>query len=57
LIDYPTVSGLIGVVVSKKLATLYELQTVYSYEDLQDLYEIILVNNYNEQKAMEGVKK
>jgi hypothetical protein len=57
LIDYPTVSGLIGVVVSKKLATLYELQTVYSYEDLQDLYEIILVNNYNENKAMEGVKK
>lgn len=57
MIDYPTVSGLIGVVVSKKLATLYELQTVYSYEDLQDLYEIILVNNYNEQKAMEGVKK
>jgi hypothetical protein len=57
LIDYPTVSGLIGVVVSKKLATLYELQTVYSYEDLQDLYEIILVNNYNETKAMEGVKK
>lgn len=57
MIDYPTVSGLIGVVVSKKLATLYELQTIYSYDDLQDLYEIILVNNYNEQKAMEGVKK
>jgi hypothetical protein len=41
------------VVVSSKLATLYELQTVYSYEDLLDFYEIILTNNYNERKLME----
>lgn len=37
-----------GVVVSKKLATLHELQTVYSLDDLYDLYEIVVVNNYNE---------
>jgi hypothetical protein len=53
LIEYPTVPGLIGVVVSSGFATLYELQTVYSYEDMIDLYEITLVNNYNESKAME----
>ena len=53
LIEYPTVPGLIGVVVSSGFATLYELQTVYSYEDMIDLYEIVLVNNYNERRLME----
>ena len=37
-----------GTIISHKLATLYELQTIYSYEDALDLYEIIAVNNYNE---------
>lgn len=53
LIEYPTVPGLIGVVVSSGFATLHELQTVYSYEDMIDLYEIVLVNNYNERRMME----
>ena len=53
MIEYPTVSALIGVVVSSKFATLYELQTIYSYEDMIDMYEIVLVNNYNERKLME----
>ncbi len=46
-----------GVVVSKRLATLYELQTVYSYDDLLDFYEIAAVNNYNEAQALEEAKK
>lgn len=37
-----------GTILSHKLATLYELQTIYSYEDALDLYEIIAVNNHNE---------
>lgn len=41
-----------GVIVSHKLATLYELQTIYSYNDALDLYEIAVVNNYNEQVLM-----
>lgn len=53
MIEYPSVPALLGVVVSKKLATLYELQALYSYEDLWDFYEIILVNNYNESVMME----
>ncbi len=53
MIEYPTVPGLIGVVVSSGFATLYELQTVYSYEDMIDLYEIVLVNNYNERRLTE----
>jgi hypothetical protein len=43
----------VGVVVSSKLATLHELQTVYSYEDMMNLYEIYLTNTYNERRAME----
>jgi len=35
-------------IINQKLATLHELKSVYCYEDALDLYEIILVNNYNE---------
>lgn len=30
------------------MATLNELRNVYYYEEALDLYELILVNNYNE---------
>ena len=53
MIEYPSVPALLGVVVSRKLATLNELQVLYSYEDLWDLYEIVLVNAYNESVSME----
>jgi hypothetical protein len=46
----------IGVVVSNKLASLYELQTVYGSEDLFDFIEIITVNNYNQEISMKGKK-
>lgn len=35
-------------IISHKFATLYELKHVYYYEEALDLYELILVNNYNE---------
>ena len=38
-------------ILSRKLATLHELQTVYSYEDAMDLYEIAYINGINEEKA------
>lgn len=38
-------------IVSRNLATLYELQTVYSYEDAMDLYEVAYINGINEGKA------
>lgn len=50
--EYPNVSGLIGAIITHKLATLYELQTIYSYEDALDMYEVICVNNYNERELM-----
>ena len=57
IIEYPTVSSLVGVIVSRRLATLYELQTVYSLDDAVDLYEIAAVNNYNEWRASEEVRR
>lgn len=38
-------------IVSRRLASLHELQTVYSYEDAMDLYEIAYINGMNEEKA------
>lgn len=50
-------SPMIGAVVSSKLATLNELQTVYSTEDLFDLHEIIIIKVANEQKAYKKAKE
>ena len=56
MIEYPTVPGMIGVIITRRLATLHELQTVYSLDDAAALYEIAAVNNYNEWRAMEEAK-
>jgi hypothetical protein len=42
-----------GVVVARRLATLHELDTVYSLEDALNLMEIITVQNYNQWWAGE----
>lgn len=47
-VDYENVSAISGVVISSKYATLHELQTVYGTEDMYNLYEVISVNNYNQ---------
>jgi hypothetical protein len=44
---------MLAVIITRRLATLHELQTVYSLDDAADLYEIAAVNNYNEWKASE----
>jgi hypothetical protein len=46
--SYSNIPDIIATVVSSKLATLHELQTVYGSEDLYNLYEIHLVNSINE---------
>ncbi len=35
-------------IITHKLATLYELRNMYYYEEALDLFENILINNYNE---------
>ena len=57
MINYPSFPAMLAVIITRKLATLYELQTVYSLDDAADLYEIAAVNNYNEWKSAEEVKR
>jgi len=40
---------------SQGLASLFELQTVYSYEDAWLMFEIALVNNYNKAAMLRSV--
>ena len=47
LVQFANVSALTGVIVGQKLATLYELQTVYNLEDALNLLEVVTVQNYN----------
>jgi len=41
------VPGVIGAVVSSRLATLHELQTVYGLKDAYDFLEIMIVDGHN----------
>jgi len=45
--SYANVPATVGIVVSKRLATLHELQTVYGLEDLYDLLEIAVIDDHN----------
>jgi hypothetical protein len=40
-------------IITAKMATLHELREVYYYEDALDIYDLIIVNNYNEYKYNE----
>jgi hypothetical protein len=47
----------VGLVVTKRFAALHELDAVYSYEDLLNLYEIAWVNSVNEETIREEARK
>ena len=55
--SYPNLSPQIGSVIGNKLATLYEIQTIYGSEDLFDLYEVILVKLHNENVIYDRKKR
>ena len=42
-----------AMIINRKLATLHDLQTRYSYEDALNMAEALAVQNYNEWVAME----
>ena len=54
LIGYANVPPLIGMVVSSKLATLNELQSVYGVLDLYNLAEIVTVDAHNRRVMSEA---
>lgn len=41
--------GIIGTIVSRNLATLHELDTVYGTQDMHDMLEIVAVDSYNQR--------
>jgi hypothetical protein len=47
LAHYKNIPPLIGCLVSSRLATLNELNTVYGVEAAYDLLEILIVDNHN----------
>jgi hypothetical protein len=54
--NYKNIEPILGLIISKKLATLKELEEYYSLEDVIDLLEIIEIDCYNEYKQAESVK-
>lgn len=46
--EYRNVPRVIATLISARMATLHELDTVYGIEDAYDMLEIVLVDNYNE---------
>lgn len=47
MLEYINTSAVIATIVSSKLATLHELQTVYGVEDAYNLLEIVNINAHN----------
>lgn len=45
---------MMAVIITKRFATLYELQTVYSYEDALNMYEVAFINSVNEERAIKA---
>jgi hypothetical protein len=43
-------SRIVGGLVSSRLCTLHEMQTVYSLQDALDLWEVLSVDNYNRRQ-------
>jgi hypothetical protein len=54
LLKYRNVPQSIGFVLSSKMATLVELQTVLGMEDVYDLIEVISIDNYNQRVLING---
>ena len=56
LATYQSILPLFGILISKKLATLYELQTLYSLNDAYILYDILEVDSYNARLVNELIE-
>ena len=48
---YQNVPHSIGIVLSAKMATLHEMQTVYSIGDVYDMLEVINIDAHNQALA------
>jgi len=50
--DYANIPSLIGILISRKMATLHELWTVYGIKDAHDMLEIIVIDDYNQRLSI-----
>jgi len=50
------VPRVIGTLVSARVATLHELQSVYSIEDAYNMLEVVTVDNHNERVLRAQIK-
>lgn len=48
---------MIGYLISNRLATLHELQTIYTMEDAFIMYEASIVPKYNEWKESKAIQE
>ena len=49
--EYLNLPAVIGTLLSKRMATLHELDTVYGVQDVYDMLEVITVDDYNNALA------
>lgn len=47
--EYRNIPPIIGTVISKRIATLHELDTVYGTRDLYDMLEVVTIDDYNKE--------
>jgi hypothetical protein len=47
-VEYRNVPPMIGTLISRRMATMHELGTVYGIEDAYNMLEIITVDAYND---------
>ena len=52
--EYLNISPVIATIQSHRMATLYELDTVYGVKDVYDMLEIITIDGHNNALANQG---
>lgn len=57
VISYKNIDAIEGVLITEKVATLYELKSVYSFEEALLQFEAVMVNRSNEYYAAEFANK
>jgi hypothetical protein len=57
MINYRDIEPIFGMIISGKMATLHELSSVYSLNDVYVMYDIIYTDNYNNELMQYNIKK
>jgi len=57
LVDFVNICPMFAAIISKKLATLKELDEYYTYDQALDLHEILTVNSFNEKIMYDALRK